>query len=78
VLLGLAAGGPQSCVANAMQRDVQIVDPHDMLDAALGRREASKSDDADRTGRPSWACSRRPTSLNSSHSKPRWITRRRL
>ena len=43
MLHGLAKGGPQSRVADAMKRDVQIVDPHDMLDAALGRLDAGQS-----------------------------------
>ena len=43
MLRGLAKGGPQSRVADAMERDVQIVDPHDMLDAALGRLDAGQS-----------------------------------
>ena len=36
MLRGFAKGGPQSRVADAMERDVQIVDPHDMLDARVG------------------------------------------
>jgi Zn-dependent protease/CBS domain-containing protein len=35
MLRGLAAGGPQSRVGDAMRRDVQIVRPRDGLDAAL-------------------------------------------
>jgi Zn-dependent protease len=46
LLRGLAEGGPQSRVADAMERDVQIVDPHDMLDAALGRLDVSQSSTA--------------------------------
>jgi Zn-dependent protease len=46
LLRGLAEGGPQSRVADAMERDVQIVDPHDMLDAALGRLDAGQSSTA--------------------------------
>jgi len=46
LLRGLAEGGPQSRVADAMGRDVQIVDPHDMLDAALGRLDAGQSSTA--------------------------------
>jgi Zn-dependent proteases len=46
MLRGLAEGGPQSPVADAMERDVQIVDPHDMLDAALGRLDAGHSSTA--------------------------------
>jgi Zn-dependent protease/predicted transcriptional regulator len=43
MLRGLAEGGPRSPVADAMERDVQIVDLHDMLDAALGRLDAGQS-----------------------------------
>ena len=46
MLRGLAEGGPQSPVADAMERDVQIVDPHDMLDAALSRLDAGQSSTA--------------------------------
>jgi Zn-dependent protease len=40
VLRGLAAGGQESRVADAMRRDVQSVAPLEMLDAALGRLDA--------------------------------------
>ena len=40
VLRGLAAGGPESRVGDAMQRDFDIVDSGDSLDAVLGRLEA--------------------------------------
>jgi Zn-dependent protease len=43
MLRGLAEGGPQSSVEDAMERDVQIIDPHDMLDAALSRLDAGQS-----------------------------------
>ena len=43
LLRRLAEGGPQSRVADAMERDVDIVDPHDMLDVALGRLDARQS-----------------------------------
>ncbi len=46
LLRGLAESGPQSRVADAMERDVYIVDPHDMLDAALGRLHAGQSSTA--------------------------------
>ena len=37
---GLAAGGLESRVGDAMQRDVEIVDSDDLLDAVIGRLEA--------------------------------------
>lgn len=40
LLRGLAAGGLESRVGDAMQRDVEIVDSDDLLDAVLGRLEA--------------------------------------
>ncbi len=43
VLRGLAANGPQSPVADVMQRDVQVVGPHDMLDATVSRFDAGQS-----------------------------------
>ncbi len=43
LLQGLAEQGPQSKVALAMERDFEIVDPHEMLDAALGRLDARQS-----------------------------------
>ena len=42
LLRGLTERGPQSRVGDAMQRNVEIVDPHDTLDAVLGRLEASE------------------------------------
>lgn len=46
LLRGLAEGGPQLRAADAMERDVQIVGPHDMLDAVLGRLDARPSSTA--------------------------------
>lgn len=43
VLRGLARGGPHSRVGDAMQRDVHIVHPQDMLDAVVGRLDAIES-----------------------------------
>jgi Zn-dependent protease len=40
LLHGLRAGGPQSRVADAMERDLRIVDPNDMVDTALGDLDA--------------------------------------
>jgi CBS domain-containing protein len=40
LLLGLREGGPQSRVADAMDRDLQIADPNEAVEAALGRLEA--------------------------------------
>lgn len=40
LLLGLRERGPQSRVADAMDRDLQIVDPNDVVEAALVRLEA--------------------------------------
>ena len=40
LLRGLATGGPGSHVGDAMQRDVEIVDSDDSIDAVLGRLEA--------------------------------------
>lgn len=37
LLRGLAEGGPQSRVADVMERDVQALDPDDMVDTVLGR-----------------------------------------
>ena len=46
LLRGLAENGPHSRIADAMQRDVQVIDPHDMLDAVLGRLDARQSSTA--------------------------------
>jgi Zn-dependent protease len=43
VLRGLAAGGPESRVADAMHAGVETVGPQDMLDTALGRITAAES-----------------------------------
>jgi Zn-dependent protease len=40
LLRGLAQGGPQSRVADVMERDMPVVDPHEMLDVTLGRLDA--------------------------------------
>lgn len=40
VLQGLREGGPQSQVADAMEHELQIVDPREMLDTALSRLDA--------------------------------------
>jgi CBS domain-containing protein len=40
LLRGLAKGGPQSRVADVMERDMTVVDPHEMLDVTLGRLDA--------------------------------------
>jgi Zn-dependent protease/CBS domain-containing protein len=42
VLAGLRESGPQSRVADAMQRGFLVVEPHEMLDVALGRLNASQ------------------------------------
>jgi CBS domain-containing protein len=46
LLQGLREGGPQSRVADAMERDLQIVDPREMLETALSRRGARRSSTA--------------------------------
>ena len=46
LLQGLSEGGPQSRVADAMERDVLIVNPHEMLDAALSRLDAREASTA--------------------------------
>lgn len=46
LLRGLQEGGLQSRVGDVMDRDVQIVDPHDMLDAVLGRLGSRESSTA--------------------------------
>ena len=46
LLRGLAEGGLQSRVGDVMDRDVQIIDPRDMLDAVLGRLGARGSSTA--------------------------------
>jgi Zn-dependent protease/CBS domain-containing protein len=46
LLRGLAEGGPQSRVADVMDRDAAIVGPHDMLDVTLGRLDARQSSSA--------------------------------
>lgn len=40
LLAGVRESGPQSRVADAMQRDFLVVDPNEMLDVALGRLDA--------------------------------------
>lgn len=46
LLHGLTGGGPQSHVADAMERDLPIVAPQDMLDAALSQLDAHQSSTA--------------------------------
>ena len=43
LLQGLTTRGPQSTVADVMQREFQTLDPREMLDAALGRLDASQT-----------------------------------
>lgn len=46
LLQGLTERGPQSRVADTMKRDLPILAPHDMLDAALSRLDAHQSSTA--------------------------------
>lgn len=46
LIQGLSEGGPQSRVADAMERDLQLVGPQDMLDAVLSRLDARQSSTA--------------------------------
>ena len=46
LLHALGEGGPESLVADAMERDLQIVDPREMLETALSRLDARQSSTA--------------------------------
>jgi Zn-dependent protease/predicted transcriptional regulator len=46
LLHALGEGGPESLVADAMERDLQIVDPREMLETALSQLDARQSSTA--------------------------------